>query len=108
MTGARRASRAGAGSASSSSCRGPRWPPATGVPADRGRIAVLDTGARAPGYDAFDRDRDPAAGADPRAPSRRETSGDALAEIVTAAGERTLTIRVAGYGATPEVHGTTD
>ena len=42
-------------------------------------------------------------------PSRRETSGTALAEIVTAAGQRTLTIRVAGYGADrQEIHGTTD
>ena len=50
----------------------------------------------------------PRPGADPRAPARRETSGAALAAIVTAAGERAMTIRVAGYGATPEIHGTTD
>ncbi len=75
---------------------------------ERPPIAILDTGASAPGYDTFDRDGDPSPGADPRAPSRRETSGAALAAIVTAAGERAMTIRVAGYGAAPEVHGTTD
>ena len=73
-----------------------------------GPIAILDTGASAPGYDTLDRDSDPSPGADPRAPSRRETSGAALAAIVTAAGERAMTIRVAGYGSTPEVHGTSD
>ncbi len=73
------------------------------------RIAILDTGAQAPGYDALDRDDDPSPGADVRSPARRETTGDALAQIVTAAGERTLTIRVAGYGANrQEIHGTTD
>jgi Subtilase family len=71
-------------------------------------IAILDTGAAAPGYDTLDRDSDSAPGADPRAPSRRETSGAALAAIVTAAGERAMTIRVAGYGSTPEIHGTSD
>ena len=71
-------------------------------------IAILDTGASAPGYDTLDRDSDPSPGADPRAPSRRETSGAALAAIVTAAGERAMTIRVAGYGSTPEIHGTSD
>jgi hypothetical protein len=71
-------------------------------------IAILDTGASAPGYDTLDRDGDPSPGADPRAPSRRETSGAALAAIVTAAGERATAIRVAGYGATPEIHGTSD
>jgi Subtilase family len=71
-------------------------------------IAILDTGAAAPGYDTLDRDSDPSPGADPRAPSRRETSGAALAAIVTAAAESALTIRVAGYGATPEIHGTSD
>ena len=72
-------------------------------------IAILDTGAAAPGYDALDRDDDPAAGTDVRSPSRRETSGTALAEIVTAAGERAMTVRVAGYGSTrQEIHGTTD
>jgi hypothetical protein len=71
-------------------------------------IAILDTGASAPGYDTLDRDREPSPGADPRAPSRRETSGAALAAIVTAAGERAMTIRVAGYGSTPEIHGTSD
>ena len=83
--------------------------PATAVPASHDRIAVLDTGAQAPGYDALDRDDDPSPGADVRSPARRETSGDALAQIVTAAGERTLTIRVAGYGPNrQEIHGTTD
>jgi subtilase family protein len=72
-------------------------------------IAILDTGADAPGYDALERDDDPSPGADVRSPSRRETTGDALAQIVTAAGERVLTVRVAGYGANrQEIHGTTD
>ena len=68
-------------------------------------MAVLDTGVdkRHPllagrldrGYDAIDRDRDPAAAPDPRG-GRRETSGTALAGILVAAGERVLPIRVAG------------
>jgi len=83
--------------------------PATAVPASRDPIAVLDTGAQAPGYDALDRDADPSPGADVRSPARRESSGDALAQILAAAGERTLTIRVAGYGPNrQEIHGTTD
>ena len=50
---------------------------APAVPRPAGEpIAILDTGAAAPGYDALDRDGDPAPGADPRAPARRETSGD--------------------------------
>ena len=88
-------------------------------PADQPPIAVLDTGvdARAaalqgrlaPGHDAVDRDGDPAPGADVRAPSRREATGTALAEIVAGAGERVLAIRVAGYGANrQEIRGTTD
>ena len=81
---------------------------APAAPPGSDRIAILDTGAEAPGYDALDRDDEPSPGADPRS-SRRETSGAALAEIVAAAGEPTLTIRVAGYGANrQEVHGTTD
>ena len=83
--------------------------PASAVPGSHDRIAILDTGAQAPGYDALDRDDDPTPGADVRSPARRETSGDALAQIVTAAGEPTLTIRVAGYGPNrQEIHGTTD
>jgi hypothetical protein len=82
--------------------------PSGGAAASGGPIAILDTGASASGYDTLDRDDDPSPGADARAPSRRETSGAALAAIVTAAGERVTTIRVAGYGATPEIHGTSD
>ena len=83
--------------------------PATAVLDSHEPIAILDTGAQAPGYDALDRDDDPSPGADVRSPARRETTGDALAQIVTAAGERTLTIRVAGYGPNrQEIHGTTD
>ena len=48
-----------------------------------------------PGYDAVDRDDDPAPAGDPRG-GRRETSGTALAGILVAAGERVLPIRVAG------------
>ena len=50
----------------------------------RDRIAILDTGGAGEGYDALDRDDDPSAGADLRS-SRRETTGDALAEIVARA-----------------------
>jgi hypothetical protein len=81
-------------------------------PADQAPIAVLDTGAEGAtaGFDALDGDDDPAPGSDPRAPRRREATGTALAGIVAAAGERVLSVRVAGYGgaAAPEVHGTTD
>ena len=71
-------------------------------------VAVLDTGVDArhpllanrldPGYDAVDRDDDPAPAGDPRG-GRRETSGTALAGILVAAGERVLPIRVAGPAA---------
>ena len=90
----------------------PAAPPGSQPP-----IAILDTGAdsrlfsgrAAPGFDALERDANATPGADPRTPSRREATGTALAEIVAAAGERVLTIRVAGYGsARPDVHGTTD
>ena len=65
--------------------------------------------SRPSGYDALERDGDPAPEADPRAPGRRETTGTALAGIVTAAGERVLSVRVAGYGqASTDIHGTTD
>ena len=78
-----------------------------GLPDRRSRSST--PAPQAPGYDALDRDDDPSPGADVRSPSRRETTGDALAQIVTAAGERMLTIRVAGYGANrQEIHGTTD
>ncbi len=86
-------------------------------PGSQPPIAILDTGAdsrlfsgrAAPGFDALERDANATPGADPRTPSRRETTGTALAEIVAAAGERVLTIRVAGYGsARPDVNGTTD
>jgi len=86
--------------------------PRAAPPTDQAPIAVLDTGAEGAegGFDALDRDDDPAPGSDPRAPRRRETTGTALAGIVTAAGERVLPVRVAGYGgaAAPEIHGTTD
>ena len=79
-------------------CRTPTTRSRSSTPARRRR-----------GYDALDRDDDPSPGADVRSPARRETTGDALAQIVTAAGERTLTIRVAGYGPNrQEIHGTTD
>ncbi len=78
--------------------------PAPGQPP----VAVLDTGvdSRAlggradPGYDAVDRDRDPAPGPDPRDTRRRETSGTALAGVLAAAGERVLPVRVASLRAT--------
>ena len=89
-------------------------PPVSQVP-----IAVLDTGAdvraaalrgrAAPGFDALERDANPTPGSDPRAPGRSETTGTALAGLVAAAGERVLSVRVAGHGAAgPEIHGTTD
>jgi Subtilase family len=93
----------------------PRLPAAP--PGSQPPIAILDTGADnrvfagrvAPGFDALERDANPTAGADPRTPARRETTGTALGEVVAAAGERVLTIRVAGYGSTrPDIHGTTD
>ena len=80
-------------------------PPTAAAPLGGASVAVLDTGVdkRHPllanrldrGYDAIDRDRDPAAAPDPRG-GRRETSGTALAGILVAAGERVLPIRVAG------------
>jgi hypothetical protein len=85
---------------------------AGGAPAGGGgaeAVAILDTGGPSSGYDALDRDSDPSPGSDPRAPSRRETTGTALAGVVSAAGERVMTIRVAGYGSgQAEIHGTTD
>ncbi|HET6549357.1 MAG TPA: S8 family serine peptidase, partial [Solirubrobacter sp.] len=82
-------------------------------------VAVLDTGIDSkalnghavPGYDAVDRDRDPAPGKDPGGTERRETSGTALAGIVAAAGERVLPIRIASLnatGGTVEASTTTD
>ncbi|MEO8690908.1 MAG: S8 family serine peptidase, partial [Solirubrobacteraceae bacterium] len=93
-----------------SSPASPRPPKGRAAPADQAPIAVLDTGAEgASGYDALDRDADPAPRSDPRAPARRETTGTALAGVVAAAGERVMSIRVAGYGTTgAELHGTTD
>jgi hypothetical protein len=92
---------------------------AAAPPGSQTPVAILDTGADprvaalrgrvAPGFDALERDADPTPGADVRTPSRRETTGTALAGLVAGAGERVLTIRVAGYGsARPEIHGTTD
>ncbi|MDA0185723.1 S8 family serine peptidase, partial [Solirubrobacter phytolaccae] len=82
-------------------------------------IAVLDTGVDAnalaghadPGYDAIDRDRDPAPGTDPSGKKRRETSGTALASILAQAGERVMPIRVASLraaGGTVSAETTTD
>src|SRR4051812_22681326 len=81
-------------------------------------VAVLDTGVDArtvkahadPGYDAVDRDDDPAPGRDPAGTARTETSGTALAEMLAEAGERVLPIRVASLRASPNVEatGTTD
>ena len=80
-------------------------PPIAAAPLGGASIAVLDTGVDAthpllsgrldPGYDAVDRDDDPAPSSDPRG-GRRETSGTALAGILVAAGERVLPIRVGG------------
>ncbi|HWK28889.1 MAG TPA: S8 family serine peptidase [Solirubrobacter sp.] len=79
-------------------------------------IAVLDTGVDAkalnghadPGYDAVDRDRDAAPGKDD---GRTESSGTALAGVLSALGERVLPIRVASFraaGGAIEAEGTTD
>jgi hypothetical protein len=105
------------GGSSQASPRAPR--PGTAPPADQTPVAVLDTGAdvrtpglrgrAAPGFDALERDANPTPGSDPRMPRRSETTGTALAGIVAAAGERVLSVRVAGFGsAGPEIHGTTD
>src|SRR3954468_9473202 len=91
-------------------------------------IAILDTGADVSpgrgtgGYDALDRDTDPAPGTDPRAARRRggpragaggrrrrEAPAAARGGIVAGAGERVIPIRVAGFGpASPEVYATSD
>ena len=88
----------------------PRAAPPSGPGADRGARHRRRAAAARRGFDALERDDDPAPGSDPRAPRRRETTGTALAGIVAAAGERVLSVRVAGYGgaAAPEIHGTTD
>jgi hypothetical protein len=87
-----------------------RPPNARAAPSGQAPIAVLDTGAEAgDGYDALERDSDPRPGSDPRAPGRRETTGTALAGVLATAGERALSVRVAGYGqADPGIHATTD
>jgi hypothetical protein len=79
--------------------------PIPAAPLGGASVAVLDSGVDPthpllagrldPGYDAVDRDDDPAPAADPRG-GRRETSGTALAGVLVAAGERVLPIRVAG------------
>jgi hypothetical protein len=56
-----------------------------------------------PGYDAVDRDRDPKPGADPRAPSRVETSGTALADVLKSAGAQVVPIRIASLQAAPDL-----
>ncbi len=80
-------------------------PPDAAAPLGGASVALLDSGVDGrhpllagrldPGYDAVDRDEDPAPAGDPRG-GRRETSGTALAGILVAAGERVLPIRVAG------------
>ena len=68
----------------------------------RGRASVAPLrGRTAPGYDAVDRDADPAPGADPRgtAPPRDERHRAGRA-CVAAAGERVMPIRVASLRAT--------
>ena len=94
--------------------RPPEKPASPGQPP----VAVLDTGVDVkalkahadPGYDAVDRDDDPAPGRDPAGTGRTETSGTALAELLAQAGERVLPIRVASLRASPNVEamGTTD
>ncbi len=79
--------------------------PVAAAPLGGASVAVLDSGVDGghpllsgrldPGYDAVDRDGDPAPASDPRG-ARSETSGTALAGILVAAGERVLPIRVAG------------
>ncbi len=92
-------------------------PPTAAAPLGGASVAVLDSGVDArhplltgrldPGYDAVDRDRDPAPAADPRG-GRRETSGTALAGILVAAGERVLPIRVAGLQPAAQGNGLED
>lgn len=79
--------------------------PVAAAPLGGASVAVLDSGVDAghpllanrldAGYDAVDRDPNPAPARDPRG-GRQETSGTALAGILVAAGERVLPIRVAG------------
>jgi hypothetical protein len=84
-----------------------RAPGPPGAPPEgQAPVAVLDSGVdgahpwlrgrTVPGYDAVDRDRDPAPGGDQRALRRTERSGTALAGVLAAAGERVMPIRVAG------------
>jgi hypothetical protein len=71
-------------------------------------VAVLAGGVeRAPGiergYDAVDRDRNPAPGSDPRRGSRTEVSGTALAALLSGAGARVTPIRIASLSADPDL-----
>ena len=83
-----------------------RAPIARAGPSGQPPVAVLDTGVDSgalaghadPGYDAVDRDRDPAPGRE-RGGTRSETSGTALAGILAAAGERVLPVRIAALRA---------
>ena len=91
--------------------------PVAAAPLGGAPVAVLDSGVDRnhplladgldPGFDAVDRDRDPAPARDPRG-GRRETSGTALAGILVAAGERVLPIRVAGLQPAPQGAGLED
>ena len=97
--------------------------PGAAPPARQAAVALLDSGvdARHPwlagrvarGYDAVDRDTDPAPGTDRALRGRRERSGTALAGLLAASGERVRPIRVAGLQAAagaagPEELATTD
>lgn len=81
--------------------------------AERQPIAVLAGGVSSldPGYDAVERDRDPAPTDDPRHSGRSETSGDVLGRMVATLGEGVYPIRVAALRAAPggvEEFGMTD
>ena len=93
-------------------------PPAVAPPARQAPVALLDSGVDAGhpwlagrvarGYDAVDRDTDPAPGADRALPGRRERSGTALAGLLAAGGERVRPIRVAGLQAAAGAAGAED
>ena len=66
------------------------------IPPGAPAVALLAGGTEGEGgYDAVDRDRDPATGRDPRGDDRAEVSGDALSRVLAAEGVRVVPVRVA-------------
>ena len=79
--------------------------PEADVAAGGPAVAVLAGGAAGEGYDAVDRDDDPAAGADPRDPGRRERSGELLSALLAARGVTARPLRVSALRAAPGLAG---